>query len=159
MIVSNLSRAAAGVRVLLLLLFVFCSFFDLVAAAAASVDVSPTRTQLPPRQETTHQNDALITPPTPPSEDVAASPTAATTTPAATYFPSNFTIPPTVVLNQPAEFSLIWPVESVWGLALCQTNATDPSSFTADNTWVVLSINFTCECRADPAVVQSSHLD
>jgi hypothetical protein len=148
MMVSNLSRAAAGGRVLLLLLSVFLSFFDL-AAAAAFLDSSPTRSQLPPRHQTRHQDDALIT---------LTTSTTAATTPAAT-FPSNFTIPQNVLLNQPAEFSLTWPVEPVDGLALCQTNATDPSFFTVNNTWIVLSINFTCECRADPTVLQSSHLD
>ena len=144
MIGSNIISAATAVRVICLLYVLFCFLVGHVAIAARTSP--PSRNQLQHamtiRQESSGQAAASPTADLAPrANDVlgSLSPRSASTL--------HFTVPTPIVINQLATIGMQWPTDnSVSMVVLCQTSATDISLMTSDNTWVVLSVDFSGEC-------------
>lgn len=63
-----------------------------------------------------------------------------------------FTIPPSIAMNQLATINITWP-QTYLTLALCQTTASDISKLAADNTWLVLIVDFGCKYKTSSATV------
>jgi hypothetical protein len=175
--VSSLSRAAVGVRVLSLLYLLFTCFLFL-DVAVASRDVTPRAQPQPPRLRSPlpsrareplqravirRQENGNGDRPTPPPNSSfkadgvgqtvsTSSAAAAVPTPTASL---PFTIPASIILNQVATIGVPWPTDpGVSMMVLCQTSATDVSLMTSDNTWAVLKVDFGCECTLETLLAE-----
>jgi hypothetical protein len=160
MMVSSLSRAAAAVRVLFAL-YILSFLLDVAVAAPDAVPrrqppsprAHPSRSRLP---RSTGQQDgdlAKDTPPTLPGSSPVDS--SAVSTPASTpATPTNappITVPSsTILMDQEVWIGVTIPENSSEGLVLCQTSQWDISAMTSDNTWAVLPVVFSGECRERP---------
>ena len=166
MIVSSLSRAAAGFRALSILYILFSCFCFLdIAVASRHVPRTPQprpqpqplplplRSPLPSRPHaqlqravTGRQEDGDKETPVTDTASTSLSGAPSPTPPP----PPPFTVPTPIFVNQPATIGVRWPTQhTVSVVVLCQTNATDISHMTADNTWVVLSVDFSSECTRE----------